>query len=470
MKIPKHESFRIRIIVVFSVLSLLLVLTMAVAGYRFIKNVYLEEITSQATRKAEYFASVTDSGFVALLGLGAPSPAMEHHFVELSRRFTPGGDAEFSIVTNSMETVVHSSKRGGYGLRDAALLLYRAESSALRTGEGFASTPFRGADGKWYLWGMHRLHPDYLLVVRESAARFEKIDGFALVFLFIGIGGAVITFLSALALARSLTRPIEKLIGFSNQIGGGNLSCPPPEGIHGELGILAETMDTMRCKLAENQKEREKLLAQIAHEIRNPLGGIELLANLVHEDLPRKTKTREYIERILKEISGLKSLITSFLQFSKPKDIQPAWVEAETLFDEIAANFAVSGKNGEGIFEKSVVERQVYFDRDSLKQILLNLVQNSIQASGDSPRIELISASEGKHWKISVRDNGTGLIDGELPALYDTFYTTKAEGTGLGLAICKKLAELNGAAIEARNNAGAGCTFSIVKERTTREA
>ena len=103
----------------------------------------------------------------------------------------------------------------------------------------------------------------------------------------------------------------------------------------GEIGILSDSMDKMRNDLVLQRKEREDMLAQIAHEIRNPLGGIELLANLSREDLAKGIKNTEYLDRILNEVSALKLLITSYLNYSRPQPAKPEWIDIRQIKSEI---------------------------------------------------------------------------------------------------------------------------------------
>jgi len=219
----------------------------------------------------------------------------------------------------------------------------------------------------------------------------------------------------------------------------------------------------MRFDLSINQKEKENILAQIAHEIRNPLGGIELLANLTKEDFEKENRNSEYIDRIIKEINGLKALITAFLNYSRPAAANQSWIDLSALFSEIK-NFFISSLKRKSIefnYEDSI--KNIYFDSEHLKHILMNLITNSIESSRDNGMILVKSFMENNKWVILVNDNGIGINTNYGSKIFDPFFTTKKEGTGLGLSICKKLCKENEAELVFDSD-GNGTTFRIIKE------
>jgi signal transduction histidine kinase len=302
------------------------------------------------------------------------------------------------------------------------------------------------------------------LAVRESASRLEKVENFSLIFLIVGLLGSFITVILGWIAARSITQPINKLIKFSSEIGKGNLKFNSPEGFHGEIGVLAATMDIMRNEILNNQKEKENILAQIAHEIRNPLGGIELLANLTKEDLVKEQKDVEYLDKILDEINKLKSLISSYLNYSRPVPSSPDWIELDKIYDDIRNIFKsrICDKKIKLAFNGNL--KSIYFDPIHLRNVLVNLVSNSLEAIKDNGMVVVKSEAVGTRWAISVTDNGPGIQPENISRVFEPFFTTRKDGTGLGLAISKKLCEENNAALSVKLNQTGGCVFTISKE------
>ncbi|MEJ2616974.1 MAG: HAMP domain-containing sensor histidine kinase, partial [Ignavibacteriaceae bacterium] len=321
---------------------------------------------------------------------------------------------------------------------------------------------------EWYLWGFFRLDNNYWLALKENASKLERVEEFAQDFFYLGLGGVVLTILIAWFMARTLTKPIDQLVEFSHQIGQGNYTIEAPQNTRGELKILAQSMDKMKTDIDAYNKEKEKMLAQIAHEIRNPLGGIELLANLTKEDLLKESNSSsvstEYLDKIICEINSLKSLITSYLNFSRPLPADPEWINTDKFLKEIEYNFKTNLlKRNIRISFKNNVEK-IWFDQSHLKHIFLNLMTNSLESIKQNGNISISMYKENKKWKISFSDDGSGIDEKNLPRIFEPFFTTKKDGTGLGLAICKKLCTENKADLKVENNPENGLTFTLIKD------
>ena len=265
-------------------------------------------------------------------------------------------------------------------------------------------------------------------------------------------------------MSRAITNPLYRLVRFSEEIGKGNFKVHQPNNLKGEIKYLAQAMDKMKNDLSENQAQKENMLAQIAHEIRNPLGGIELLTNLAKENLPANEKNDDYFERILNEVHRLKNLITSFLNYSKPVPANPEWIDLKLLISEVEKNFYGQFENHEIEFKKDFQFYTFWFDRDHLTQILINLISNSIASIKGEGRIYFQTIKEGKYWHLKIADDGEGIPKENMSSIFTPFFTTKKNGTGLGLAISKKLCKENLADLNIDNNSNGITTFSIVKE------
>jgi signal transduction histidine kinase len=218
----------------------------------------------------------------------------------------------------------------------------------------------------------------------------------------------------------------------------------------------------MRDGILQHQEDKEKLLAEIAHEIRNPLGGVELLAGLIKENLHDKSQNTEYADKIIKEIQGLKNQVNEFLQFSRSAPAKPVSLNFDEIIAEIQDIFKrhLDQKNISIIWENNLSELK--FDINHIKQILMNLISNSINVLPKNGKIWIYANRNGKHAYISVSDNGPGIAENDIKNIFEPFYSKRTGGTGLGLAICRKLCEENSARITAENNKEAGCTFSII--------
>ena len=203
------------------------------------------------------------------------------------------------------------------------------------------------------------------------------------------------------------------------------------------------------------------MLAQIAHEIRNPLGGIELLAGLVKEDLLKQGGQTEYIDRILSEISGLKSLISAYLNYSRPAPAKPEWVTISRVAEGTVSLFRDQIRKKQVEVSIDTGEVRVWFDPHHLRQILTNLLANSLQAVDSGGTIRITTSRTRHAVQLLVSDSGVGIPAKNLEKIFEPFFTTHANGTGLGLAISKKLCQENNAAIRVESSPGRGCTVII---------
>ena len=483
-----RSYYKVRIIITFSAVTIILVIIMSRVGYIFIKDLYLNQLSEQVNIITKMISSHLDKKYLEFFNVGIPTKSADDYFLE---QFYKNSDAKFIseifIFDEELKIVIHSDPMKTRGETEPKLFLNQKEIYDLNVTDAVTSLPFKGDDGNWYLWGFCRLNNKYWLAVRESAVRFEKVESFSTLFWFIGSGGILLTILVSFFVAKKITQPIDSLVEFSGEIGKGNFKVHAPQKMKGEFDILTKSMNNMKLSLAENHREREKILAQIAHEIRNPLGGIELLANLVKENLSSQKitvsqngslkeelpdelesiqqfeKNKDYLNKILKEINILKSLITSYLSYSRPVPSNPSWIILPELLNEVKDIFRERLNKKDIHLSIASDLNIIYFDEDHLRQILVNLFANSLESLRANGIITVKSYKKLNQWIISVGDNGPGIAENDLQRVFDPFFTTKKNGTGLGLAISKKLCLENNAELHVQNNAEKGATFTLVK-------
>ncbi|HEX2963636.1 MAG TPA: HAMP domain-containing sensor histidine kinase [Ignavibacteriales bacterium] len=463
----EKSYYKIRIIFTFCLVTSALVLITSAVSYRFIKELYLGELSRQVNVSTQLLSRQLDKRYLDILHFGLPEKSVGDYFRDVFQRFLdPDLQNEAFIFDRNFTVMVHSASKASEGTQDVRLMLNRKEISELKPGQSVSSLPFKGDDGNWYLWSFCRLDDSFWLALRENALHLEKVEDFSLIFLYIGLGGLIVSILLGLLLARSVSRPLDRLAAFSRQIGGGDLLAPEPEKMYGEIKELSSSMNKMRYGLARIQSEKEAMLAQIAHEIRNPLGGIELLAGLLKEDMLKENKSPAYPDKILGEINGLKSLITAFLSYSRPMPSNPSWVNTSLVFGEIRDIFCTKLKEKKVCLSISDNLGRIYFDAAQLRNIIVNLIANSLEALPEEGHIDLIAEKDGSASLIAVKDDGPGIPKENLPQIFEPFFSTKKDGTGLGLAISKKLCLENNARLEAGNNPEKGSVFTIIKKNS----
>lgn len=233
---------------------------------------------------------------------------------------------------------------------------------------------------------------------------------------------------------------------------------------------------THRRKL-EQRVERMSRLASlgemasgIAHEIRNPLAGIKTTTQLLVRRLNLSEDELALTENMLIDIDRVNKIITNILQFSRPLDSKPSLIKVDDtirslvmLMEGMAAEKNVALNHIESDYE-------ILVDRDHLRQILLNLIINGMNAMPDGGELTLSSGRTGENRTIYVSDTGIGMDDSVLDKIFDPFYTTRSEGTGLGLSIVHQLVVQNNGEIDVRSTPGKGTTFSITFPTRKEEA
>jgi|SRR3989339_231348 len=466
--LPKHLSrsyYKLRIIVTFCVVTVVLVILMSQISYVFIRKIYLDQIGDQVMSSVKSISKQIDASYLNLLELGMPTLSTSKYFAEIFNNNLSDDTTNAAFLFNAdFKVYVHSHTNFKSGREYSQLMLFKEEFIKLKEGESAVTLPFKGDDGDWYLLSFFRIRDNIWLGVRESAYRLERVEDFSKIFWLIGISGTLLTILTGWLLSRSITQPLDKLVKFSNQIGKGDFSTSVPKNLRGEIKQLAGAMEKMRDDLSNNQKEKENMLAQIAHEIRNPLGGIELLTNLTKEDLAKGKVKEEYLNKILSEINSLKSLISSYLNYSRPSPAAPSLTDIAEVVDEVKNIFQNEIKRKNAKLELNMELSKLWFDNSHLKQIVTNLFSNALEAIEINGKIKIHSFAKDNKNYILFNDDGIGIAKENITRIFDPFYTTKKDGTGLGLAICKKLCTENKARLEAESSVGTETAFRIIKE------
>ncbi|MHB8880267.1 MAG: two-component system sensor histidine kinase NtrB [Thermodesulfovibrionales bacterium] len=218
------------------------------------------------------------------------------------------------------------------------------------------------------------------------------------------------------------------------------------------------------------EKEQMAVLGEmastLAHEIRNPLGSIKGFAQYVMEqDLQN---SRKYLDIIVAESERLETLTEDLLRYSRPEKVSPVLCNLSELVDEVLLRGIIDSPPDSSIKRTITIPAglSIMTDRDKLKQILLNLLQNARDAVGErsaaGAAISISAAGvDNDTICIIIEDNGPGMDRTTLDSALQPFFTTKTKGTGLGLAIVGKLVKALGGSIELQSGQGQGSVVRI---------
>jgi len=228
----------------------------------------------------------------------------------------------------------------------------------------------------------------------------------------------------------------------------------------------------MRERIKARDAERQMMLAGIAHEVRNPLGGMELYAGLLSEaaaELPSENAAlkEEIVNaagRIRQELHYLSGVVNDFLLFARDQAPAQKEVEVQKIVGEVASLVAPEAAARQVIFSSSPVPDGLIMsvDEGQVKGALLNLAQNAIQACTAGQRVELKAEVQGQLLHLSVKDTGPGMTADALQKALTPFFTTKEKGTGLGLPLVVKIARAHGGRLEMKTAPGEGCHAQLI--------
>ena len=276
------------------------------------------------------------------------------------------------------------------------------------------------------------------------------------VLVFAGLG-ALLTVVVAWGLARTLTRPIQKLVRAAHEIGLGNMSREVITSSDDEIGYLGEAMEEMRRKLLARDAQLRQMLGGVAHEIRNPLGGIEIYAGLIADDLPDYDERKQHIQKVIQEVRKLNHVIAEFLDFARPSPPYPQPTAISALVADAAFILAPEMQKAGIDYQQQVTpELEVFVDAEQIKRVLVNLMKNAVQAMRGGGVLVVRSREEQGEVIIEVVDDGPGISADVLGRLFEPFFTTKEQGSGLGLAVVSKVVEENRGRIEIESREGEG--------------
>ena len=232
------------------------------------------------------------------------------------------------------------------------------------------------------------------------------------------------------------------------------------------LGKVVELQkrEQARAREAERLAAIGKSLSAVAHDMKTPLVAIGGMSKLVQRHLPEDSPDRDKLEIVVKETQRLENLLKDMLDFSKPLALTCARVELGPFLKECVDLAGLTAKEGKVRIE-IVTSSEVsswHFDPSRVKQALINLILNAVQASPEGEKV-VISSSLGKTGLIfDVSDCGCGIPVQEREHVFEPFFSTKKEGTGLGLPIVRKIIEAHAGRIELADGLGRGTTFRII--------
>lgn len=284
----------------------------------------------------------------------------------------------------------------------------------------------------------------------------------------IGLAVVLVSGFAGAAVAWRLSVPIRRLTRSVETVAARGRPEPirVPVGAVGEVGVLAEAFETMMERLAVAQREviaqsRLALLGEIAaslaHDVRTPLSVLKTSAQLLADpDLPAREQ-RDLAAMVSSEVDRLNGVVTRLVDLARPRRGVRAPHAIAALVEHVVAvlrPWAVA--RGVTIVVDVRDADVVDVDGDEVRQALLNVVHNAVQACGAGGEVAVVCRRDGEWAVVEVEDTGPGFSSDALAHLFSPFFTTKSDGTGLGLAIVRRIVEAHAGEVGAENRAEGG--------------
>jgi two-component system sensor histidine kinase BaeS len=280
------------------------------------------------------------------------------------------------------------------------------------------------------------------------------------------IGAAALSLILGILLARTLSRPIRQLTEAAQRIADGQLNQNVQVRGHDEIGRLAEAFNRMSDELTRSLHLRQQMMADIAHELRTPLGVILGHAEALSDGvIPASPETFEVIHeearRLARQVEDLRTLSLSDAgELSmQPLPVDPGMVLGKSMKAHAAE---ASAAQIELKLEASPGLPAIYIDPDRLTQVLDNLLVNALRHTPKGGRVTVQTSQAADHVRVTILDNGPGVSPQDLGLIFERYYRVdpsrdpQSGGSGLGLAIAQSLVEAQGGRIWAEAAPGGG--------------
>lgn len=295
-----------------------------------------------------------------------------------------------------------------------------------------------------------------------------------------GLVALLMTFVILRLMDRLVHQPVVELCEKMALAAAGNLEHSVAVPRDDEIGSLAASYNELVVELKRAKENIEEshmrdlqraeqlatlgqLATGLAHEIRNPLAGIKGALEVIRAEMPAGSGFQEIMNEVLQQIDRINATVGDLLTYARPREPQRSRQDVNAIADSVVkfSENKIRGKRISLGIEAGDVPA-VEIDPEQIRQVLVNLILNSIQSIDGSGTITVkTSPSEDGHVLLSVCDTGRGIKPEHLRDVFRPFFTTKAQGTGLGLSISRGIIEKHGGTLTIDSIVGEGTTVSI---------
>ena len=305
-----------------------------------------------------------------------------------------------------------------------------------------------------------------ILIVWGGADFMTVIDQIVGSLFWIILVSVVVAVSLAAVFSRSLIRPVIELSAYAKSIQKNIHSELVDLGRSDEFGDLNRALSEMHTEVRQHEKSMKQLLSSIAHEIKNPLGGMEIYTGLLEESLSREADAEEfadhrtYLEKVTRELRHLKQIVLEYLDYAKPLKSHLEPLQVELIFEDILRILQPEIRQKNVAYQISGTG-VVQGDESKLRRVFVNLLKNSLEAVDRKSTIDITIKSQDHAVSVMISDNGRGIPQADLENIYEPYFTTYEKGYGLGLTIVKNIIDEMNGTILVESIVGQGTTFTL---------
>ena len=318
-----------------------------------------------------------------------------------------------------------------------------------------------------------------LLSIEDALQTYEHLEmiisdlreGLVLNYILIVVVMVILAGLIGLRIGVGITGPLSSLIRGTRELARDNLNYRIPPGPSDEIGILIDSFNRMASDLEDNRRKRveaEKIAAwreiarRLAHEIKNPLTPIQLTVQQMNDKYPGHDKTYRKLltdctEIVIEEVERLRTLVQEFAEFARMPKLSLTTQDLNAVITDTVK-----------LYSERRVELDLYtplpelkLDLEGVRRVLINLVENALDAAGEDSTIIIQTREEGGKVCLSIMDEGPGIDRADRERIFEPYISTKQEGTGLGLAMVRTIIEEHGGTITVSDSPTGGARFDI---------
>lgn len=281
--------------------------------------------------------------------------------------------------------------------------------------------------------------------------------------------------------ARGVVAPIRRLVSATRRVAGGDLEARVAVAGTNEIGELSHAFNDMATELAlASERVREmhrreieraqhlatvgELASGVAHEIKNPVMGISNGLDLVKRRIAPDAAIEPIMEEMTRQLARIEAAVRDLLTFARPAAPSLAASDANEVVRR-AARLVLPQAERAGVaieFRLGSELPELLLDEEQLRQALVNLLLNAVQATASGGRITISTRARPGVLEIQIKDTGRGITPQDLDHIFKPFFTTRHSGTGLGLSISRDIVERHGGRIEVHTRVGRGSSFTVV--------